>query len=62
MGTDTQSIHEQVMERTKDLNVRSATLTQNLQNLLNEARKEKAKKKEQRETKDIKKYRTIVMN
>lgn len=44
MGTDTQSIYEQVMERTRDLNVRSATLTQNLQNLLNEARKEKAKK------------------
>lgn len=44
MGTSAQSIYEQVMERTRDLNVRSATLAQNLNNLLNEARKEKNKK------------------
>ena len=44
MGADTQSIYEQVMERTRDLNVRSATLAQNLQNLVTEAKKEKAKK------------------
>jgi len=44
MGGSPQSIYEQVMERTRDLNVRSATLAQNLNNLLNEARKEKAKR------------------
>ena len=44
MGGSAQSIYEQVMERTRDLNVRSATLTQNLNNVLNEARKEKEKK------------------
>ena len=44
MGGSLQSIYEQVMDRTRDLNVRSATLTQNLNNILNEARKEKIKK------------------
>lgn len=44
MGGHVQSVYEQVMERTRDLNVRSATMTQNLNNVLNEARKEKAKK------------------
>jgi len=44
MGGSPQSICEQVMERTRDLNLRSATLAQNLNNMLNEARKEKAKK------------------
>lgn len=44
MGGNPQSIYEQVMERTRDLNVRSATLAQNLNNVLNEARKEKATK------------------
>lgn len=44
MGANEQSIHEQVMERTRDLNVRSATLAQNLTTVLNEARKEKAKR------------------
>jgi len=44
MGGSPQSIYEQVMERTRDLNVRSATLAQNLNNVLNDARKEKAKK------------------
>mmetsp|Transcript_2466 Transcript_2466/g.3490 ORF Transcript_2466/g.3490 Transcript_2466/m.3490 type:complete len:508 (-) Transcript_2466:55-1578(-) len=44
MGGHVQSVYEQVMERTRDLNVRSATLAQNLNNVLNEARKEKVKK------------------
>ena len=44
MGGSVQSIYEIVMERTRDLNVRSATLSQNLNTILNEARKEKAKK------------------
>lgn len=44
MGGNPQNIYEQVMDRTRDLNVRSATLAQNLNNLLNEARKEKAKR------------------
>jgi translation initiation factor 3 subunit E len=44
MGANTQSIYEQVMDRTRDLNVRSATLAQNLTNVLVDARKEKAKK------------------
>lgn len=39
-----QSIYEQVMERTRDLNVRMATLSQNLSNVLQETRKEKIKK------------------
>ena len=43
MGGSPQSIYEQVMDRTRDLNVRSATLSQTLNNVLNEARKEKAK-------------------
>ncbi len=44
MGGNPQSIYEQVVDKTRDLNVRSATLTQNLTNLLNEVRKEKLKK------------------
>lgn len=44
MGGSSQSVYQQVMERTRDLNVRSATLVQNLNNVLNEARKEKAKR------------------
>jgi hypothetical protein len=44
MRGTSQSIYEQVMERTQDLNMRSATLAQNLQTVLNEARKEKEKK------------------
>jgi translation initiation factor 3 subunit E len=39
-----QTMYEQVVERTRDLNVRTATLTQNLANVLQEARKEKSKK------------------
>ena len=44
MGDATQSIYEQVMDRTRELNVRSASLAQNLNAVLTEARKEKAKK------------------
>ena len=44
MGESSQSVYELVMERTRDLNVRSATLAQNLAHMLNEARKEKVKK------------------
>jgi translation initiation factor 3 subunit E len=44
MRGTSQSIYEQVMERMQDLNMRSATLAQNLQTVLNEARKEKEKK------------------
>ncbi|KAL7575765.1 hypothetical protein ACA910_003095 [Epithemia clementina (nom. ined.)] len=39
-----QSIYEQVMDRTRDLNVRSASLVQTLQNRLAEMRKERAKR------------------
>jgi translation initiation factor 3 subunit E len=46
MRGTSQSIYEQVMERTQDLNMRSATLAQNLQTILNEARKEKEKKEQ----------------
>jgi translation initiation factor 3 subunit E len=46
MGESSQSVYQQVMERTRDLNVRSATLAQNLQHVLNEARKEKGKKEQ----------------
>mmetsp|Transcript_11364 Transcript_11364/g.25305 ORF Transcript_11364/g.25305 Transcript_11364/m.25305 type:complete len:532 (-) Transcript_11364:63-1658(-) len=44
MELEPQSIYEQVMDRTRDLNVRSATLSQSLQNRLVEAKKEKAKR------------------
>lgn len=44
MGGSVQSVYEQVMERTRDLNVRSATLVQNLNGVMNEARKERSKK------------------
>eukprot|EP00531_Pseudo-nitzschia_arenysensis_P003830 CAMPEP_0116139198 /NCGR_PEP_ID=MMETSP0329-20121206/13179_1 /TAXON_ID=697910 /ORGANISM="Pseudo-nitzschia arenysensis, Strain B593" /LENGTH=510 /DNA_ID=CAMNT_0003634215 /DNA_START=161 /DNA_END=1693 /DNA_ORIENTATION=+ len=43
MGGSVQSVYEQVMERTRDLNVRSATMSQNLNKLLVDARKNKAK-------------------
>merc|ERR1712232_1517877 len=43
MGGTVQSVYEQVMERTRDLNVRSATMTQNLNKLLVGARKHKMK-------------------
>lgn len=43
MGGSVQSVYEQVMEKTRDLNVRSAALTQNLNRLLNDARKDKFK-------------------
>ena len=44
MGSSQVSVYEQVMDMTRDLNVRSATLQQNLQSLLQENRKEKARK------------------
>ena len=44
MGGNNQNVYEQVMERTRDLNVRSATLVQNLNNMITEARKDRAKK------------------
>jgi len=44
MGGEPQSVYEQVMEKTRDLNLRSGTLTSNLSNMLNDVRKEKAKK------------------
>lgn len=44
MGGKPQSIYEQVMEKTRDLNIRSAMLVQNLNTTLGDARKEKAKK------------------
>ena len=44
MGADASSVYEQVMERTRDLNIRSSTLAQNLQGVLNDIRKEKARR------------------
>mmetsp|Transcript_50902 Transcript_50902/g.58852 ORF Transcript_50902/g.58852 Transcript_50902/m.58852 type:complete len:516 (+) Transcript_50902:109-1656(+) len=44
MGGSVQSVYEQVMERTRDLNVRSAAMAQNLNKLLGQARKEKTKR------------------
>jgi translation initiation factor 3 subunit E len=44
MGETSQSVYKQIMERMRDLNVRSATLAQNMQHVLNEAKKEKDKK------------------
>jgi len=44
MGGSVQSVYEQVMERTRDLNVRSAAMAQNLNKLLGQARKDKAKR------------------
>lgn len=41
-----QTVYEQVMERTRDLNVRTATLAQNMANVLTEGRKERAKKEQ----------------
>merc|ERR1719183_1115678 len=40
MGSDNQTVYEQVIERTKDLNIRSANLTQNLLGFLTNTRKE----------------------
>jgi len=44
MGGNQVSVYEQVMDRTRDLNVRSATLQQNFQALLQESRKERSRK------------------
>ena len=43
MGTNAQSVYEKVMGRTRDLNIRSATMVQNLKNVVNEAKKTKAR-------------------
>uniref|UniRef100_A0A7S2YDF7 Eukaryotic translation initiation factor 3 subunit E n=1 Tax=Entomoneis paludosa TaxID=265537 RepID=A0A7S2YDF7_9STRA len=47
MELEPQSIYEQVMDRTRDLNIRSASLAQSLQNRVVEAKKEKAKRERQ---------------
>jgi translation initiation factor 3 subunit E len=48
MGDQTPStIYEYVMDKSRDWNVRSATLVQNLHNVVDEARKEKAKRQQQ---------------
>lgn len=54
MGTGAiQSIYEQVMDKTRDLSIRSATVGQNLTNLLNEAKKERVKQEQKtRESED----------
>jgi len=44
MGGDSVSVYEQVMEKTRDLNVRSGSMVTNLGNLIAEARKEKKKR------------------
>lgn len=44
MGTNTNTVYQQVVDRTRDLNIRSATLAQNLNNLLCDTRKEKQKR------------------
>ncbi len=43
MGTDSRSVYEQVMERTRDLNIRSASMVQSLKNVVNDARKVKGR-------------------
>ena len=44
MGAESATVYEQVMERTRDLNLRSAALAQNLKNFVSNSKKEKAKK------------------
>lgn len=44
MGAESQSVYEQVMERTRDLNLRSASLAHNLKHYVNKSKKEKARK------------------
>merc|ERR1712194_921671 len=41
MGADTATVYEQVMEKTRDLNIRSGSMVMNLANFLGEAKKEK---------------------
>jgi translation initiation factor 3 subunit E len=43
---DVQNIYEQVMEKTRDLNIRSATVSQNLHNLINETKKQRNKEEQ----------------
>jgi translation initiation factor 3 subunit E len=44
MGVDRSTVYEQVMDRTRDLNLRSSTMAQNLQTILNDIRKEKQRR------------------
>jgi len=44
MGVDRSTVYEQVMERTRDLNIRSSTMAQNLQTILDDIRKEKKRR------------------
>eukprot|EP00558_Chaetoceros_sp_UNC1202_P013250 CAMPEP_0197248076 /NCGR_PEP_ID=MMETSP1429-20130617/32859_1 /TAXON_ID=49237 /ORGANISM="Chaetoceros sp., Strain UNC1202" /LENGTH=253 /DNA_ID=CAMNT_0042709153 /DNA_START=27 /DNA_END=788 /DNA_ORIENTATION=- len=44
MGAESQSVYAQVLDRTRDLNLRSAALAQNLKNFVTDVKKEKVKK------------------
>merc|ERR1712194_18347 len=44
MGADTATVYEQVMEKTRDLNIRSGSMVMNLANFLGEAKKEKIRR------------------
>eukprot|EP00561_Arcocellulus_cornucervis_P014026 CAMPEP_0185801174 /NCGR_PEP_ID=MMETSP1322-20130828/1292_1 /TAXON_ID=265543 /ORGANISM="Minutocellus polymorphus, Strain RCC2270" /LENGTH=522 /DNA_ID=CAMNT_0028496859 /DNA_START=107 /DNA_END=1675 /DNA_ORIENTATION=- len=44
MGTDVRSTYERVIDKTRDLNVRSGTLVQNMENVLKDSRKEKVRR------------------
>lgn len=44
MGTESRSVYAQVLDRTRDLNLRSAALAQNLKNFVTDVKKEKVKK------------------
>jgi hypothetical protein len=52
MGDNPQSIYEQVMDRTRDLNVRSSSLVHNLKYLLNDARREKMRRERAEQLED----------
>ena len=44
IGADTAIVYEQVMEKTRDLNIRSGSMVMNLANFLGEAKKEKTRR------------------
>jgi translation initiation factor 3 subunit E len=44
MGAESHSVYEQVMDRTRDLNLRSAALVQNLKNFVVSVKREKIKR------------------
>lgn len=44
MSSDNRNVYEQVMEKTRDLNVRSAGLAQNLENFVNHVKRSRARK------------------